>query len=128
MMMENNNNHDDDDAEVTKTFNHHHLLFHPTELTCFQKLESTFSFLASNEDNNYINQQFLIYCAGGYRSRILMSIFEGALLALMTLNNSNSNTTSSTTSVADVGRGAVELMSQHADLWSVKDRGIVCVS
>ena len=68
-------------------YHHHHTLFHPSELKCFKKLEQIlFGFNSSNNNNTNNNHtQFLIYCAGGYRSRIFMSMMESIILSLTAL-------------------------------------------
>lgn len=65
----------------------------------------------------------LVFCAGGFRSRIFMSVVDAALDVAAVGGGEGSEIR-----VGDVGRGAVELMSQHASEWQVKDRAIMCVS
>ncbi len=95
--------------------------------------------MSSAQGGNSAATSIVVFCAGGYRSRIFMSIVEAALM-VVDADSSNSSggiggssggappPPSSRVTVGDVGRGAIELMSQHASVWQVKDRSIVCVS
>ncbi|KEG14365.1 beta-lactamase domain-containing protein [Trypanosoma grayi] len=62
-------------------------------------------------------ERIIVYCAGGYRSLIAASIlrraFEAAAVSM---------------EVRDVAGGALQIMKQRPDLWTVKDRSIICIS
>ncbi|ESL08915.1 hypothetical protein TRSC58_03374 [Trypanosoma rangeli SC58] len=62
-------------------------------------------------------KKIIVYCAGGYRSIIAGSLlrraFEAAAVSIQ---------------VRDVVGGALQIMKQRPDLWTVKDRSIICVS
>ncbi|AAZ10932.1 hypothetical protein, conserved [Trypanosoma brucei brucei TREU927] len=62
-------------------------------------------------------RKIVVYCATGYRSLIAASLmrraFEAASLDIV---------------VYDVAGGALQVMQQRPDLWTVKDRSIICIS
>ncbi|RNF25644.1 beta-lactamase domain-containing protein [Trypanosoma conorhini] len=62
-------------------------------------------------------KKIVVYCASGYRSIIAGSLlrraFEAAAVSI---------------EVRDVAGGALQIMKQRPDLWTVKDRSIICVS
>ncbi|KAH8606913.1 hypothetical protein ERJ75_001425900 [Trypanosoma vivax] len=63
--------------------------------------------------------KIIVYCAAGYRSLIAASLmrraFEAAVPAIEV-------------EVYDVVGGALRIMQQRPDLWTVKDRSIICIS
>lgn len=63
----------------------------------------------------------VIYCAGGYRSLIALSLLQRAIEASAT-------PAWRTLHISNVSGGAFQIMTQRPDLWQVKDRSVVCIS
>lgn len=63
-----------------------------------------------------------IYCAGGYRSIIALSLLQRAFEA------SELPWLRCSIELSDVAGGAFQIMTQRPDLWQVKDRSIICIS
>jgi rhodanese-related sulfurtransferase len=81
-----------------------------------------------------------LYCAAGYRSFIAMSLLQAArswLERVRIKTHSNSELACSPAGIAenvigirigDVAKGALQIMTRHADHWVVKDRSVICIS
>ncbi|PBJ79120.1 beta-lactamase domain-containing protein [Trypanosoma cruzi] len=78
------------------------------------------SFMAENVRRRFSFQgikNIIVYCASGYRSIIAGSLLRRAF-----------ETATVPIQVRDVVGGALQIMKQRPDLWTVKDRSIICVS
>nr|CCD15219.1 hypothetical protein, conserved [Trypanosoma congolense IL3000] len=62
-------------------------------------------------------RKIVVYCATGYRSLIAASLLRRAF-----------ETAAVDISVCDVAGGALQIMQQRPDLWTVKNRSIICIS
>ncbi|GET92190.1 hypothetical protein, conserved [Leishmania tarentolae] len=63
----------------------------------------------------------VIYCAGGYRSLIALSLLQRAIEA-------SGTPAWLTLRIFNTSGGAFQIMTQRPDLWQVKDRSVVCIS
>lgn len=67
-------------------------------------------------------KEVAVYCAGGYRSLIALSLLRRAM------EMSGKADWHETLMLTDVAGGAFQIMTQRPDLWQVKDRSIICIS